>query len=59
MQTRFTTIAPGIEHPAPHRKGTTGDLVQFADTGIYMLKVGGRFIPVPQDWAAKVSNKPK
>ncbi len=48
-------IKSGVEHPAPHRQGTIGDLIRFRSSGIYSLRVGGRIINVPQEWAAKLA----
>ena len=62
-QPKFTVLLTGVEHPSPFRKAhpeeNTGELVRFTDTGVYMLKVDGRFISVPQDWAAKQVSQPK
>lgn len=41
------------EHPAKHRRGTYGYVVQ-SSTGTYALRVGGLTMSCPQDWAARI-----
>ena len=51
---RYTVIAQGIEHPAPHMQGTYGDLIRWIKTGIYSLRVGGTIMSFPQDVGARI-----